>query len=264
MQGDTHLAECQIAELTHRVLHACGDDKVLRLVVLQNQPHTLHIVFGIAPIAQRRQVAEVEFVLLALCDTRRSEGNLARYEGLATTLRLVVEQYARTAEHIVCLAIFLYNPIAIEFRHSVGRIGVERCVLVLRHLLHLAVKFRCGGLVDTTCACQPASADSLQHTQNTSCIDVCRELRRVETDLHMRLRSQVVNLVGTHLADDLYQSHRVRQIAIVEVKMRFAFEVGDTLAIVHRTAADDTMYVISFLQQELAQVRAVLPRDTGD
>ena len=46
--------------------------------------------------------------------------------------------------------------------------------------------------------------------------------------------------------------------------MRPAFQMGDALPEVHRTAADDTMNIIAFLQQEFRQVRAILPRHTGN
>ncbi len=84
--------EGQLAELTHGVLLTGGDDEILRLVVLQNQPHALHIVLGIAPVAQAGQVAQVELILLALRDAGGSQRDLAGDEGLAAALGLVVEQ----------------------------------------------------------------------------------------------------------------------------------------------------------------------------
>ena len=35
---------------------------------LENQPHTLYIILGITPVAERIQVTEIELVLLALLD----------------------------------------------------------------------------------------------------------------------------------------------------------------------------------------------------
>ena len=51
LQGDTHLFERQVAELAHRVLLACSYHEVLWRLVLQYQPHALHIVLGISPVA---------------------------------------------------------------------------------------------------------------------------------------------------------------------------------------------------------------------
>lgn len=130
------------------MLHAGGNDEILGLLVLQNQPHALDVILRIAPVAQRGEVSEVELVLLALGDTGRREGNLARHEGLAAALRLVVEQDARAAEHVVGLAVLLDNPVAVELCHGIGAVGVKRGLLVLRDLLHLAVELRGRSLID--------------------------------------------------------------------------------------------------------------------
>ena len=109
----------QCGEFADGVLDAGGDYEVLRLVVLEYEPHTLHIVLGVAPVTEGVEVAEIEAVLLALGDTCCCEGDLAGHEGLATALALVVEEYAGTAEHIVGLAVLLDNPEAVELGHCV-------------------------------------------------------------------------------------------------------------------------------------------------
>lgn len=47
----------KIAKFTAQNAVRRGDDEIFRLVVLENQPHTFYVVFGIAPVAERRQVA---------------------------------------------------------------------------------------------------------------------------------------------------------------------------------------------------------------
>ena len=116
---DAGVVEGQGGEFADGVLDAGGDHKVLRLVVLEYEPHTLHIVLGIAPVTERVEVAEVEAILLVLGDACCSEGDLAGHEGLATALALVVEENAGAAEHVVGLAIFLHNPEAVELGHCV-------------------------------------------------------------------------------------------------------------------------------------------------
>ena len=108
------VVEGQGGKFADGMLDAGGDHEVFRLVVLKDEPHTLHIVLGIAPVAEGVEVAEVEAVLLALGDAGSSEGDLACHEGLATALALVVEEYAGAAEHVVGLAVFLHNPEAVE------------------------------------------------------------------------------------------------------------------------------------------------------
>jgi len=96
------------------VLLARGNYEVFGVLVLQNQPHALHIILGISPVAQRRKVPQVELVLLALGDTGGSEGDLARHEGFATALGFMIEKNTRAAEHVVGFAVLLDDPIEDE------------------------------------------------------------------------------------------------------------------------------------------------------
>lgn len=246
------------------MLHAGGNDEILGLLVLQNQPHALDVILRVAPVAQRGEVTEVELVLLALGYTGRREGDLARHEGLAAALRLVVEQNTRAAEHVVGLAVLLDNPVAVELRHGIGAIGVERGLLVLRNLLDLAVELRGRSLVNAAGLGQTAQTHGLENTQHTRGIDIGGELRRVERHLHMALGRKVIDLVRAYLADHLDDAHRVAEVGVVEVEMGLAFEVCNPLAVVGRRAADCAVDVVSFRQQKFSQKRAVLARDSGD
>ena len=58
----------RVDELAHAVLHAGGDDVVLRPLLLQHQPLHLDVVARVAPVAQRVQVAEVDTLLQAELD----------------------------------------------------------------------------------------------------------------------------------------------------------------------------------------------------
>ena len=80
----------------------------------------------------------------------------------------------------------------------------------------------------------------------------------------MALGRKIVNLVGADLVDDLDDGHGIAHVGIVEVEMGRALEVGDPFAEIDAAAADDAVDLISFLQQELGQVGAVLARDAGD
>ena len=134
--------ECQLTELAHRVLHTSSDYEVLGSLVLQDEPHTLHVVLGISPVAQRREVAQIQLFLLALGNACCRQRYLSCNECLAATFTLVVEEYARAAEHIVCLAVLPDNPETIELSHSIGAVGMERSELVLGHLLHFSIELR--------------------------------------------------------------------------------------------------------------------------
>ena len=242
------MAEGELGELADGVLYTGGDDEVLGTVVLQDEPHALYIVAGIAPVAQGVQVAQVETLLQALADAGGGKGDLAGDEGLAPALALVVEQDAAAAEHLVGLAVLLDNPEAVELGHGIGAVGMEGGVLVLGHLFYLAVELGGAGLVDAAGLLQVAGAHGLEHAEDAGGIDIGRELGRVEADLHVALGGQVVDLVGPHLVDHLDDGHGVAQVGIVEVEVGLALEVGNALAEVHGAAADDAVHLVTFFK----------------
>ena len=256
--------EGQLAEFPDGVLLACGDDEVLGLVVLQNQPHALDVVPGIAPVAQAGQVAQVQLILLALRNAGGSQRDLAGDKSLAAALGLVVEENAGAAEHIVGFAVLLHDPEAVLLGDSVGTVGVERCVLVLGNLLDLAVQLGRRCLIDAAGVLEAGQAHSLQHAQHAGGIDVGGELRHIKADLHMALGGEVVDLVGPHGADDGEDAHGVAQIAVVQVEVRVTLQMGDALAVIDGGTADDAVDVVALFQQELSQIAAVLAGDAGD
>ena len=176
----------------------------------------------------------------------------------------MVEQDARAAEHAIGIAVFLHYPVAIQLGHSIGAIGVERCILVLWHLLHLAVQLAGGCLIDATSVLQMIGAHCLQDAQYSYSIHIGCKLGSIEAHLHMALCCQVVDFGWHHLAHQLHQRHRVAHVGIVKVKVGFSFQVRDALTEVNRRAADDSVHLITLLQKQFAQVRTVLPSHSCD
>ena len=117
--------EGELGKLADAVLNARGDDEVLGLAGLEDEPHTLDVVLGVAPVAEGVEVAEVEFVLQALGDAGGGEGDLTGDEGLATALALVVEEDAVAAEHAVGVAVLLDDPEAVLLGDGVGAEGPD-------------------------------------------------------------------------------------------------------------------------------------------
>ena len=52
VQFNTYALESVVTELTNGVLHTGGNHKVLRFWLLQYEPHALHIILGITPVAE--------------------------------------------------------------------------------------------------------------------------------------------------------------------------------------------------------------------
>ena len=106
---------------------------------------------------------------------------------------------------------------------------MEWSVLVLRNLLYLTIKLRCGSLIHTAGIGQTALADSLQDTEHTCCIYVGSKLRRVEAHLYVALSCEVINFGWFHLVHHLNDAHRVTEVGIMKVKVWLAFQMSDTL-----------------------------------
>ena len=99
---------------------------------------------------------------------------------------------------------------------------MERRVLVLRYLFHLAIEFGCGSLIDAAAVCETQLTHSLQDAEHTDGIHVGGIFRRVEADLHVTLCGEVVDFGGLYLAHDAEHTHRVAQVGIVKMEMRCA------------------------------------------
>ena len=267
LEFDTDIVEGELGKLADAVLHARGDDEVLGLAGLEDEPHTLDVVLGVAPVAEGVEVAKVEFVLQTLGDAGGGEGDLARDEGLATALALVVEEDAVAAEHAVGVAVLLDDPEAVLLGDGVGAEGVEGGVLVLRDFLDLAVELGGGGLVDLAAIGEAHLADGFDDAEDADGIDIGGELGGVEADLHVALGGEVVNLRGAHVGDDADDGHGVAEVGVVEVEVGAALEVGDALAVIDGGAADDAVDVVAFVEEEFGEVGAVLAghaRDEGN
>ena len=64
----------------------------------------------------------------------------------------------------------------------------------------------------------------------------------------MALSCQVVYLIGTYLTDDLYETHGVGEVAVVEVEMGLSFEMRNALTIIYTATTDDTMHLVAFVE----------------
>src|SRR5215211_4414186 len=115
------------------------DHIIIGCLALHHQPHRLYILGSIAPVALCLEVAEIELLLDAGANPRDRARDLPCDEALAPAWRLVVEEYPVTDEHPIALPVVLRDPVRIDLRAAIGRTGVERRGLRLRHLLHKAI-----------------------------------------------------------------------------------------------------------------------------
>jgi hypothetical protein len=69
-----------VDEFFDRMGLAGADDVIVRVILLQHEPHRFHVLRGIAPIAFSREVAKVELLILPGENPGETTGDLPRYE----------------------------------------------------------------------------------------------------------------------------------------------------------------------------------------
>jgi len=139
----------------------------------------------------------------------------------------------------------------------------------LRTLPRLAEELRGGSLIEAGFVFPTEDANRFEQTECPKSVGVGRVLRRLERYLHVRLRSEVVNLVGLRLLGDVHQAAPVGHVAVVQDKaprgdVWVLVEVVDALGVEQGRAALDPVNHVTLGEEKLRQVGAVLSGDTGD
>ena len=263
------MAEGQLDELAHAVGLAGGQHVIVGLILLQDAPHALDIVARMAPVALGVQVAEIQAVLPAMLDGGDRAGDLAGDEGLAAGRTLVVEQDAVAGMHAVGLAVVHRDPVGVQLGGGIGAARVEGRGLALRRLLHLAVQFRGGGLIEARGLLHAQDPDRLQQAQGADAVGVGGVFRRLEAHMHVALGSQIVDLGRLDLLDQTDQVGAVGQVAVMHEEahvllMRVAVEMLHAPRVEGRGPALDAMDDIALPQQKLGEIRAILAGGAGD
>ena len=101
---------------------------VARLVLLEHELVAAHDVAGVAPVADRVEVAERELVLQAELDRRGAARDLARQEALGPARRLVVVGDRARRVQAVLVAQHVDEPVRGELRDAVRRARAHRRV----------------------------------------------------------------------------------------------------------------------------------------
>ncbi|GAA3169618.1 hypothetical protein GCM10020255_057430 [Rhodococcus baikonurensis] len=86
----------------------------------------------------------------------------------------------------------------------------------------------------------------------------------VEADPDVRLRSKVVHLVRLDLREQRHQARSVTEVTVVKEKPRIHMvgvhiNVVDPRSVERRRSTDQSVNLVAFGEQQLGEVRAVLP-----
>lgn len=213
---DIDMLESLLDKLTHGMHLTSGQDKIIWLLSLQHQPHSLDIVSGMTPISHRIQITQVQTILFAQRDGCHSATNLSSHKGLTSARRFMIEKDTVAGKHTIRLAIVDYNPVSVHLGNTIRGARIERSSLLLRNFLHFTVQLTSGCLIELHLLSQTASTNSIQQAQRSQSINLASVLGHVKRHLHMRLSGQVVNLSRSHLRDDVHETGGVSQITIVQ------------------------------------------------
>ena len=134
---------------------------------------------------------------------------------------------------------------------------MKRRVLGLRHLGDLTEHLTRRRLVEP--AVDTLLTDRVEQAQCAERVDVCGVLRDVEADAHVTLRAEVVDLVRPDRAHQLVQDEPSREIA--EDELDVTEDVVDARGVERARPADHPVDLVVLLEEDLGEVRAVLPRD---
>src|SRR5580704_254486 len=107
-------------EFAHRAGLAGRQHEIVRRLRLQDLVHALDVIPGVAPVASRLEVSEIERVFQTGLNPGDAAGDLARDKGFAPDRAFMIEQNAVAGEHPVGLAVIDRDPVAVEFRDTIG------------------------------------------------------------------------------------------------------------------------------------------------
>src|SRR5208337_124362 len=199
---DAKLCKGALDEFAHRMGFPRRQDIIVRLGLLQNPPHALDIIARVAPIPLGIEVAQKQPVLKSQMDCRDRTGDFSRDKGFGPGRTFMIEQDSIRSVQSIGFAVIDRDPVSIELCGGVGRAGIKWRLLVLRDRLHLSIKLRSRRLIETGSLLKAQDADCFEKAECAKRVCIRRVFRRLETDLDMALRGEVVNFVGLNLLHD--------------------------------------------------------------
>ena len=128
----------------------------------------------------------------------------------------MVEQDTVDGKHVVGIAIFLDDPVTVLFGDRIRAVGIKRRFFILRDFYYLAVQLGGRGLINFDLLGHPKNTNSLQNAQNADGVHFTGIFRRIEGNLYMGLRCEIVDFIRLREGNNTHQRGRIGQIPVVE------------------------------------------------
>ena len=252
--------EGRLAQVAHAVQLAGADHVVFGLLSLEHEPHGAHVVTGEAPVALGVEVAQAQLVGQAHLDLRCSVGDLAGDELQPAPRAFMVVEHPRNRVQPMLPAVVAGDQVPIDLGDPVGVARVEARGDHLGGLIRIAEHLAGGGLVEARPGRHLAGA--IQHAGHAQRGRFGRQHRLGPRKLHVGLSAQVVDLVRAVGVEHLVQRALVKQVPLGQFDL--ILDVLDAAQVEGAGAAHHAHHAVTFGEQELGQVRAVLPGNAGD
>ena len=128
----------------------------------------------------------------------------------------MVEQNAVRGVHVIRLTIVHRNPVGVELGGGIRRARIEGRGFALGNFLNLAVKFGRRGLVKSYLLFHTENADSFQKTKRADGVGIGGVFRRLKTNLHVALGSEIVDLGRLGFLHDANKIGGVGQVTVMQ------------------------------------------------
>ena len=263
---NAHVFEGPFHEVPDTVARACAHDVIVGCLLLEHEPHHLHILRGKAPVSLGIQIAEVEPLLPSGEHARDRPGHLSRNESLTATGRFVVEEDAVAGEETVTFPIVDCHPVGVDLRCGIRAPRVESRFFVLGRRSR-SEHLRRGCLVVP--GIDPAPPDGLEKASSAETGGVTRVFRHVEAHPYVTLCRKVVDLVGADVEDEVCHLAGIGQVTVVEKKERLGrMRVGIDMVYSPRIESACPPYesvdLVTFRKEEFGKIGPVLACDPRD
>ena len=209
--------ERRLDEVLDGMGFARGDDIIVGLGVLKHQPHRLHVILRVAPIAPRGHIPEHQLVLESAADPRHRARDFARDEVLAAPRRLVIVENPVADKEPVSLPVNARQLGRKSLGATVGAGRAKRCLLGLGRFDRVAKNLRARGVIKTQGL--RLIARNLEQAQSGHCDFFRSRFRDFETQANMALTGQVINLRRLHLGKNAAERGAIGQIAVMEKEL---------------------------------------------
>ena len=241
------------------MVFAGSNHEIIGLGLLHYQPHALHIIFGIAPVAVGVEVAEVELILQSVGNASCCNSDFSSHESLAASLAFVVEENTIHGIHSIAFAIVFRNPESIELCAGVWAARIERSTLVLRYFLNLSIKLGGACLIYFRNFFALQYSHGFEKSQSAHSIGIGSVFGHIKRNFHVALSGKIIYFVGLNFLDYSNQRAGVGHIAVMEIDEAFPLHVAHPFieikmlnapCVERAASANDAMHFVALFEQK--------------